>query len=156
MRALLLLPALVLGLLAVTAPAAEAATVRLNSLNSYQTFSFGSTVRQRLLWDKDKQMLYGLIEFTNQPYVLRGEYVQRETALFFFRGVKYDEAQKLFYVNSGGTRIPVAHLRNQIINTEVQPAKGTQVIVNKSASGKVRLTIVASTTPRSGDAWVER
>ena len=79
------------ALLLIVPSHAEAKAVSAKSVNTFQTWSFGSVKWHQLLWDSNRNKLSAVITFTNDPYVMQGERRLRETGIFYFSGASRDK-----------------------------------------------------------------
>jgi hypothetical protein len=125
------------------------------SPDHHQTFAYGEMLSHQLYLERSAGELAARITFSNLPYAGDDEPRRDESFDFRFPGIKFDAAQRIFFVNGrGGRTIPVARLRADPFCSWVDLAPGAKIYLLKQ-SGRVTAILTATDHPRTGSQWIE-
>jgi len=137
---------------------ALAATVKIESPATAQTYASWSMSNQRLFWNTKDQTLCAQITFDNHLHSASDSPPARESFTFPLPGVKLDPKTKTFYAESKTKqKVTVAETRKSLFVDTIVPTPTTKIFVLKK-SGAVNVVLAADTEsrPGSGDRqWVE-
>jgi hypothetical protein len=136
------------------ASALQAAPVVINSPNHGETLSESSILSQGLHWDARRQRLTAIITFSNENYASDSTQRHDDTLAFALPGVRYDQAENVFYVISkNGERTPIAKFSPMLFGKVIQLLPGATVYVEKSY-GNISIKLV-KTQPNGAPHWKE-
>jgi len=148
-------PAIFLAILFAASVSAIASATSILSPDHHQTFAYGEMLSHRLYLERAGSGLAARITFSNLPYVSDEEPRRDESFDFHFPGVKFDQAQRAFFVNGrGGEKIPVARFRGDPFFNWIDLAPGAKIYLLKQ-SGRVTAILTATDHPRAGSQWIE-
>ena len=134
---------------------AIASATSILSPDHHQTFAYGEMLSHQVYLERTGGGLAARITFSNLPYVSDEEPRRDESFDFRFPGIKFDPAQRAFFVNGrGGQKIPVARFRGDPFCSWVDLAPGAKIYLLKQ-SGRVTAILTATDHPRAGSQWIE-
>jgi hypothetical protein len=147
--------AIFLAILFAARVSAIASATSIVSPDHHQTFAYGEMLSHRLYLERTCGGLAARITFSNLPYVSDEEPRRDESFDFRFPGIKFDPAQRAFFVSGrGGQKIPVARFRGDPFCSWVDLAPGAKIYLLKE-SGRVTAILTATDYPRAGSQWIE-
>ncbi len=129
--------------------------ISITSPDHAQTFAYGEMIWHQLYLEHSGGELAARITFSNLPYAGDDEPRRDESFDFRFPNVRFDSVRRTFIVNSRhGERIPVARFRNDPAFGWIDLAPGAKIYLLKE-SGRVTVTLTATSYPRTGTRWVQ-
>ena len=132
----------------------RAAPVVIDSPNHGETLCGSSMLSQGLHWNERRQQLTAVITFSNENYASDSTQRHDDTLAFALPGVRYDQAENIFYVSSkNGERTPIAKFRTMLFGKIIQLLPGATVYVEKNY-GNISIKLV-KTLPNGEPHWKE-
>jgi len=112
---------------------AHAAPVVVNSPTHRETLTDSSILSQGLHWNERRQLLTAVITFSNGNYASDSTQRHDDTWAFALPGVRYDQAENVFYVTSGkGERTPIAKFKPTLLGKIIELLPGATVYVENN------------------------
>jgi hypothetical protein len=137
-----------------TTNAAIAGAIVIASPHHPQTFAYGEVIWHQLYVPRANGELVARVTFSNLPYAGDDEPRRDESFDFYFPGVQFDSAQRIFFArNDHDKLVPVARFRKGILDG-IDLAPGAKIYLLKK-SGRVTAILTASDHPRAGSRWIE-
>ena len=147
--------AIVLAVTLIRSASAMTDAVSVTSPDHVRTYAYGAVTWQQLYLERTRGELGARITFSNFPFADANEPRTDEAFDFRFPGIHVDFAQHAFVATGRhGEPIPVAWFRGDPSCGWIKLAPNAKIYLLKE-SGRVTATLTATSSPRSGERWVE-
>lgn len=142
-----------LAALAITCQA-SAAQVIITSPNQGETRASASIESRGLHWNARDQKLTAVITYSNKNFESPSVHPHDDTLAFALPGVRYDQANNVFYTMSkGGQRTPIAKFTTVLFGKKIQMLPGT-AIQAEQVHGDVSVKLVMG-EPNPNRHWID-
>jgi hypothetical protein len=132
----------------------QASPVVITSPDQGETDAFASIESRGLHWNARDQRLTAVITYSNKDY--QAPYVdpRDDTLAFSLPGVRYDQANNLFYgASKDGERTPVAKFTSVLFGKRIQLLPGAAIYAQQ-VYGNVSVKLVTG-EPDSSRHWID-
>jgi hypothetical protein len=132
----------------------QAAQVLITSPNQGQTRASASIESRGLHWNARDQSLTAVITYSNKNYEAPVVHPHEDTLAFALPGVRYDQANNLFYaVSKDGQRTPIAKYTSVLFGKKIQLLPGAAVYAQQ-LHVNVSVKLVTG-EPNSNQHWID-
>ncbi len=139
----------------ITTASAMADAVSVTSPNHARTYAYGAVTWHQLYLERTRGELAARITFSNYPFADANEPRTDQPFDFRFPGIHVDVAQHAFVATGRrGESIPVAWFRGDPSCGWIKLAPNAKIYLLKE-SGRVTVTVTATSYPRDGERWIE-
>jgi hypothetical protein len=121
---------------------AQASQVSITSPNQGETRASASIESRGLHWNARDQRLTAVITYSNKNYESPAVHPHEDTLAFALPGVRYDQADNVFYAMSkDGQRTPIAKFKQVLFGKKIQMLPGAAVCAQQ-VHGNVSVKLV--------------
>jgi hypothetical protein len=132
----------------------QAAQVIIESPDQGQTRASASIESRGLHWNEREQRLTAVITYSNKDYEAPAVHPHDDTLAFSLPGVRYDQANNLFYaVSKDGRRTPIAKFTTLLFGKKIQLLPGTAIYAQQFHGG-VTVKLVTG-EPEANRHWID-